>query len=229
MTAVPISIVTSTTGSARAETLSHAERGQDRRTEILAAARELMLTEGYDRTSMRNIAAKLNVTPTTLYLYFRNKEELVYNLVQETFGILLENLQSVMCPVTDPLCALRKGLEAYIRFGLAYPDHYRVVFMTLPPEAKRDVCQKKQEECCDSLCEQAYGSLEKGVARCQASGQLRAGDAAAITATLWASVHGLATLLIKSGGHPAASPELMIETLLDTLLRGLAPEPTLTH
>lgn len=229
MTAVPISIVTGAASTARAETLGPTERGQDRRAEILAAARELMLTEGYDRTSMRNIAAKLNVTPTTLYLYFRNKEELVFHLVQETFGILLENLQSVMCPVTDPLCALRKGLEAYIRFGLAYPDHYRVVFMTLPHEAKRNACQEKQEECCDSLCDQAYGGLEKGVARCQASGQLRAGDAAAITATLWASVHGLAALLIKSGDHPPSSPDLMIETLLDTLLRGLAPDPALPH
>ncbi|GFZ94649.1 TetR/AcrR family transcriptional regulator [Elstera cyanobacteriorum] len=229
MTAVPISIVTATPGAVRPAN-SPADRGQDRRSEILAAARELMLTEGYDRTSMRNIAAKLNVTPTTLYLYFKNKEELVFHLVQETFGILLENLKSVMCPVTDPLCALRKGLEAYIRFGLAYPDHYRVVFMTLPPEAKRDMCQQKQEECCDSLCEQAYGSLEKGVARCQAAGLLRDGDPAAITAALWASVHGLATLLIKSGDHPAATPEVMIDTLLDTLLRGLAPDhPQLSH
>jgi AcrR family transcriptional regulator len=229
MTAIPISIVTAITGSGRAETGAGTERSQDRRAEILAAARELMLTEGYDRTSMRNIAAKLNVTPTTLYLYFRNKDELVFHLVQETFGILLHNLQSVMCPATDPLCALRRGLEAYIRFGLSYPDHYRVVFMTLPPEAKRDVCHKKQEECCDNLCEQAYDSLEKGVARCQASGQLRQGDAAAITATLWASVHGLATLLIKSSDHPPAPAELMIETLLDTLLRGLAPELSHQH
>ncbi len=227
MTAVPISIVSNPMGGPRSDAV--ADRGHDRRTEILAAARELMLTEGYDRTSMRNIAAKLNVTPTTLYLYFKNKEELVFHLVQETFGILLENLKAVMCPVTDPLCALRNGLEAYIRFGLTYPDHYRVVFMTLPPEAKRDACQQKQEECCDSLCEQAYGSLEKGVVRCQTAGLLRQGDSAAITAALWASVHGLAALLIKSGGHPATSPDLMIETLLDTLLRGLAPDPQIAH
>jgi AcrR family transcriptional regulator len=56
-------------------------RQTDRRQEILSVARELMLAEGFDKTSMRNIAARMGVTPTTLYLYFRNKEDIIFHLI----------------------------------------------------------------------------------------------------------------------------------------------------
>ena len=45
------------------------------RREILAEARELFTTEGYEKFTMRKLAGKIDYSPPTIYLYFKNKDE----------------------------------------------------------------------------------------------------------------------------------------------------------
>ena len=50
------------------------------RQDILDVAREMFATEGYESVSMRKIADKIEYSPTTIYLYFKDKNELFYAL-----------------------------------------------------------------------------------------------------------------------------------------------------
>ena len=61
------------------------ERQYRRRERILAAARDLITKHGYDGVTMRELAAKSNVTPKTLYHQFGNKEKLLRTAVEERF------------------------------------------------------------------------------------------------------------------------------------------------
>ncbi|MGB9204458.1 MAG: helix-turn-helix domain-containing protein [Terriglobales bacterium] len=45
------------------------------REDILNAARELFVKDGFDGVSMRRVAEKVEYSPTTIYLHFANKEE----------------------------------------------------------------------------------------------------------------------------------------------------------
>src|SRR5215204_1262423 len=101
------------------------------RQEILDAARELFVREGYDAVSMRKIAEKIEYSPTTIYLHFRDKSELFDCLSTEAFGKLLAKLQSIGCetPSQDPVECLRLGLLSYVEFGLENPDHYKITFL----------------------------------------------------------------------------------------------------
>ena len=54
------------------------------RQKILAAARELFVDEGYENVSMRKVARKIEYSPTTIYLYFKNKAELLDSICDET-------------------------------------------------------------------------------------------------------------------------------------------------
>ena len=96
------------------------EKEQLRR-KILNAARELFAKEGYENVTMRKVAHKIEYTPTTIYLYFKDKEELVAAVCEETFAGLLEVVERMERKYSDPLEQVRAGCRAYIEFGLAYP------------------------------------------------------------------------------------------------------------
>ena len=72
-----------------------AREKEDLRQEILDAARDLFIREGYEAVSMRKIADRIEYSPTTIYLYFRDKSELFDCLSEQAFGKLLEKLQSI--------------------------------------------------------------------------------------------------------------------------------------
>src|SRR5580658_258236 len=99
------------------------------REEILDAARDLFIKEGYESLSMRRIAEKIEYSPTTIYLYFRDKDDLIRQVCQETFSMLIQILQSLHLDHENPLVGLRKAGYAYVQFGLEHPDHYRAAFV----------------------------------------------------------------------------------------------------
>src|SRR6202050_5466761 len=92
------------------------------RQEILTAARELFAKEGYENVSMRRIAEKIEYSPTTIYLYFRDKDELLHEMCSETFALLTRKLTKLLAADGDPLDKLRMGLNAYVQFGLKHPN-----------------------------------------------------------------------------------------------------------
>ncbi|HEV7547330.1 MAG TPA: helix-turn-helix domain-containing protein, partial [Reyranella sp.] len=103
--------------------------GHTRREEILHAAKELFLEQGYDQTTIRRIADRVGISAPALYLYFKDKEALMLALCDQTFGHLIEAIGEIEKTVDDPMERVRRFGEAYARFGLTHPDEYRLVFM----------------------------------------------------------------------------------------------------
>src|SRR5712692_8428088 len=99
------------------------------RQQILDAARDLFATHGYQNVSMRKIAEKIEYSPTTIYLYFNDKSELLLSLCEETFSILIEQFAQLDREIEDPVERLRLGLKSYVLFGIEHPNHYKVTFM----------------------------------------------------------------------------------------------------
>ena len=106
------------------------------RDKILEAARELFIDEGYDGVSMRQIADKIEYSPTAIYVHFKDKDELFLEICHQDYRLLAHSMVS-LAQVADPVQRLRKIGAAYIEFGLNNPNHYRRMFMTPhPPVAK---------------------------------------------------------------------------------------------
>src|SRR5690348_3585896 len=96
------------------------------REEILDAARELFLKHGFENVSMRKIATKIEYSPTTIYLYFKDKSEILSTLCAETFGRLSKIMAEIERRPGDPIDKLRALGFAYIHFGLDHPSHYQL-------------------------------------------------------------------------------------------------------
>src|SRR5262249_28540717 len=98
------------------------------RQDIIDAARDLFIEEGYDKTSMRRVAEKIEDSPTTIYLYFSDKKELLQCVCDSSFAKLVQALEEISKDTRDPLKNLRAGLKAYIDFGLKNPNDYSLIF-----------------------------------------------------------------------------------------------------
>ena len=113
------------------------------RQQILDAARDLLVRDGYEKLSMRRVAERIDYSPTAIYLHFKDKQELVSSLCDETFARLIRELETLPDEYADPVVRLRHGLERYIAFGLTHPDHYLPAFV-LPMPADLDPKRKAE-------------------------------------------------------------------------------------
>ena len=187
------------------------------RREIFDAASELFAQEGYQHVSMRKIAEKIEYSPTTIYLYFKDKTELLKYICEETFAKLADRIEESSQSEEDPLVGLKKGLRAYVDFGLAHPYHYEVV-INMPIFNEPHDEEYKYE---GSMGERAFSYLRAGVSDCVAAGVLKKGDVDLMSQMLWAGVHGVVSLLNNHLDFPFVDKETLVDTMIDTMLEGL--------
>ena len=188
------------------------------RQEILAAASELFVKEGYENVSMRRIADRIEYSPTTIYLYFADKAELLEQVCHDTFSRLSQNLERILAQPGDPLQRLRRGLHAYVQLGLENPHHYRAAFMMAPPESFDESKYARP----DSPGMKAFDFLRRSVFDCIAAGLTRSSDAEAVSQTLWCGIHGVTSLLITHPAFPWVGKKQLINSVVETLVAGVA-------
>jgi AcrR family transcriptional regulator len=193
------------------------------RQEILNAARQMFVDEGYDQVSMRKLAQKIEYSPTTIYLHFEDKDDLFRAVCDETFAKLARRLDKQRRQhANDPLTCLTAGLREYMAFGLQHPDHYIVTFMH---RARREALHDYE----GSAGQDAFGFLSQAVADCAAAGLFRPMRVEVMAQVLWVSIHGLVSLLVAKKAFPFVSQATLIDAQLDLLVRGLLKEQTIRN
>ena len=104
------------------------------RERILDAALEIIVTEGFGNLSLRKIASRLNVTPTTLYHYYSGKDELNLMIRVRGFEKLFELLTVRAAPHTGLEARFEAMIRGYVEFGLAHPSYYDLMFSLHTPK-----------------------------------------------------------------------------------------------
>lgn len=194
------------------------QRAETRR-KILDAAREMFVRVGYEGTTMRAIAERIEYTPTAIYHHFPSKQALLAELCREDLASLAAAMERIGA-VTDPVERLRRLGEAYVSFGLAHPMHYQLLFMTRHPNGD-DAGSPVAE-----LTEKTYGVLRDTCAAAIEAGRIRPefSDADELAQILWSAMHGVLSLYIVRKEDETMEwrdPEATAARLRNTLLRGL--------
>ena len=195
------------------------------RDKILDAARELFSEQGYDGVSMRQVAEKIEYSPTAIYVHFADKEDLFHELCNEDFARLAAEFQSVPLPV-DAIERIKQIGRSYIVFGLQHPNHYKLMFMTPHPGGAFDECD---QEIKGNPEVDAYALLMQTVHEALGEGRFRSdlANADLIAQTLWSAVHGVISLDIAKKQdqwvewRPFAERQ---EAMLDIVVRGMLKE-----
>jgi AcrR family transcriptional regulator len=181
----------------RAKSVSTASRRRrtrervETRQKILHAAREMFVRHGYEATTMRAIAERIEYTPTAIYHHFRNKEELLTELCSADLRALAAAFQRVG-QISDPVERLRRTGETYVDFALEHPMQYQLLFMTRRPTV-RDKSITRGDPAQD-----AYAFLGEVCSAVIATGRVRPEftDAEQLAQMAWAGLHGLLALHI---------------------------------
>jgi AcrR family transcriptional regulator len=179
--------------------------------DILTAAREIFVQDGYEGFTIRKLAERVGCSPGNIYLYFKDKAAIFDHLVDESFAILLAALpQPDESRHGDPVALLRRGLRAYVNFGLENPDHYRFSFLMQPAIQPRPHQQRA-----------AYESLLHKVRLCAEQKLLNADDIDCAAQALWAAAHGVTSLLIQRPKFPWVKRSRLIDQVLDSAVDSL--------
>ncbi len=169
--------------------------GSKLREEILEVADRLLLEAASESAvSIQTIADGVGCTPPAIYMHFADKDALLFEVCARHFGTFVAALEEVGADADDPLELLRIRGRAYVEYGLKNPEPYRILFMQRPgATANRGVANSAAE---------SFGLLTAAVEECLESGLFPSGDPFTISCALWASVHGLTSLMISNPDYP---------------------------
>lgn len=182
---------------------------QELRQAILAAAGSIFLERGYEGFSLRQIAERIGYTPTTIYLYFADKDAVLFALLDDAFDRFGAALRRAYLSTDEPLARLEAIGRAYVRFGLENPQYYQMMFVV-----RSDfLLQARATETEPRIA--SFHTLQQAVADAMAEGALRQGNVDATSFLLWALMHGLVGLAINM--PQMLTPERVAQAELDAI------------
>jgi AcrR family transcriptional regulator len=179
---------------------------------------------------MRAIAERIEYSPATLYLYFRDKDEILREVVAEGFRRLGEESRAQLALLgedADPAERHRSLGRAYARFALENTAYFRVMF-ELPSVARVAGATECSGMAAPSEGSDAWCILVETLRRAIDEGRVRRTDPAHAAFLSWGLLHGLTSLYL--GGHltrVAGSQEeffALVEDAMATMRQGLRPE-----
>ncbi len=186
------------------------------REKILQAATELFLEKGFEATSMRNIAQKIEYSPGTIYLHFKDKSELFFALHQQGFQRFHAVLQEVM-HIENPYERLKAIGKQYLKFAFENPEMYDLMFIIRAPmeSLREDECWNTGMTTHQCLIDTVEEGLQKGF--------IIGKDIHSVALVMWSMVHGIASLYHRDrlSMYPPEHIHQLIEQGMDTVMTGM--------
>ncbi|MFN2545274.1 MAG: TetR/AcrR family transcriptional regulator [Actinomycetota bacterium] len=99
----------------------------ERKRQIVLAARDVFGRAGYEDASVDQLAARAGVTKPILYRHFDGKRDLYLAVLEDHLGDLIRRLWVGLSASTEPRERLRESLHAYFEFVEQRPDGYRML------------------------------------------------------------------------------------------------------
>ncbi len=187
------------------------------RQKILDAAADIVENCGPDCVTMREVAEKIGYSPTSIYLHFKDKHEMLREVVLYGFDDFADSISAWGVGPT-PLDKLRQRAHGYLVWGLDHPGMYQLMF-----ESRIDLVYG------DGQNDRARrGLTEGGVIMREAieAGQLRQpDDPQMLGAAIWSGLHGVTSLgIARRFSDAQASRQELVELgvkLVDTIQESL--------
>jgi AcrR family transcriptional regulator len=104
-----------------------AQKMAKKKQEILRSAAAVLAEKGYQGTTMEEIAAKLLMTKGSMYYYFKNKNDLLYQCHQMIMEIILEQINEVVNNDLNPIEKLRRAIKGHILLSTSEKSMFMVM------------------------------------------------------------------------------------------------------
>jgi AcrR family transcriptional regulator len=152
------------------------------------AAKDLFLTKGIESTPMRTISKAAGCSVGTVYLYYKDKNDILHHLHAEGFKRLSAKMEEMPQFATAQASLLALG-KVYIDFAIENQDMYDLMFSLKGPIAFEE---SQGEEWGEGKA--TFKILHQTVEQCIAEGHFKGHEANSLSMVFWAAVHGLCAL-----------------------------------
>jgi AcrR family transcriptional regulator len=185
--------------------------------ELLKTALEMIDTEGLDSITLRDLTQRLGTSRTAVYRHFASKEVLILGVIEKGY----EHLNLLFTPIfQDHTHSVAERFEkmgrAYLDFAIEHPNLYRLLFGEKFRQEREEICDYKDENQASGLY-----ALIGLLTEAQEEGIIASVNPMVQAAMVWASIHGLASLLIDGHLMMSDNMEAIYEYSIRVLLRGL--------
>lgn len=182
---------------------------------LLQAALRTIRKHGVETLTLRAVADDLGVSRTALYRHFADKSALLAAVAREGFRML----RLALSEAWEQGGKGRKGFEAmgeaYVRFAVANPSHYRVMFGGALDRRAPD----------PELAQEGAGAFQvlvDSLIAQQEAGLVRGDDPQQLARFIWSIVHGIAMLTIDGQlQHQEADPDALTRYAIDRVRSGI--------
>jgi AcrR family transcriptional regulator len=190
------------------------------REDILEVSRTLLVKDGFGKMSMRKIAKRAGVSATSIYLHFQNKDELLLALIESSIAKLAEALNENLADSDDSITKLEKMAQSFVTFALENTQEYEIIYMVRPEEMPKFPKEKFQQ--IRKIYELLAGILSEGVSK----GSLKVEDPLMSAYTLWAQLHGVASVIISQRLDTRIPSDEFVSQAVDHIIQGFISQKT---
>lgn len=170
------------------------ERKERQKTEmreaILSAALKLFYDQGYENVTMRKIADEIEYSVGTIYLYFKDRDEIFFELHKMGFDEFYKRQLAIQY-VKDPIERIKEHGSAYIQFALDQPFYYDLMFISRIPA--KTITEQHEWKSGD----RTYDILKLNISQAKDAGYFKGVDMEVAAFSLWSFVHGIASLFVR--------------------------------
>lgn len=191
-----------------------------RQNDILDAAEKVFFEKGYNVATMDDVAAEAELSKGTLYLYFKNKDELYFSLTHRALLDLRERFQKVLEGEGNGLEKVTKTGHAFYAYSQEKPEYYKTIAQFEMAQLDATTEGKEVEQKCHQagkgVMEQVAAAIIEGIE----DGSIRKDVHPLKTAFLLQGLsNGVIQLMAREGKHVEEFEDFRLNDLMDEFIR----------
>lgn len=192
------------------------------RDQILQISRHLLFEEGYKSLSMRKIAKKADVSATSIYLYFENKDHLLHTLIEESVEDLSQHIEAQALHKTDSIERFKAIINGYVEFAMQYPEKYEIIYKVRSDAMARYPKEKfrKARRCYELLVKTIEEAISKGL--------MHVDEPVVAAYSIWAQLHGIVNVVLNQRLDSRINKNKFITESIEYVVQGFLYRTTVS-
>lgn len=115
-----------------------------RKKDIIDAAEKVFFSKGFENATMDDVAAEVELSKGTLYLYFNSKDELYHAIIERASKLMNSMFREAVDIDCNGLCKIRSLGEVFIKFYFEHPDYHDALMFDQSKETQINcICESE--------------------------------------------------------------------------------------
>ncbi len=184
--------------------------------EFLKIALDFIHNQDVENLTLKILSDATGTSRSAIYRHFKSKDALMEEVIREGFREFDKATSPIFQDKNVPLVdRFYKASKAYINWAKANPNLYRLLFGKRYAHIREEILSIKSDDC------DAFGSLKLAITEGQQKGIIKKGDPLNQSIIIWASLHGLSSLIIDGFMDVEAISDKLTDEIFKSLLAGI--------